>query len=217
MKNDKTPLELREPLLDAMLGHVPFDGWSDKALCHAAEDIGVSSEMAELAFPGGAMEAMEAHLVRADEKLATALAALDLMNMRIRDRITVAVRTRFEQAAEHREAVKRGVAAHALPQNIAAGAKAGWRTCDIIWRACGDTSTDHNWYTKRASLLAVYSSTLLFWLNDESDDYKETWAFLDRRIENVMQFEKAKFKMREACANAPSLGRFLGRLRYPHS
>ena len=217
MTTDKTPLELREPLLDAMLAHVPFDGWSDKALRHAAEDIGVSAEMAELSFPGGAMEAMEAQLVREDEKLAATLAGMDLMNMRIRDRITVAVRTRIEQAAKHREAVKRGVAVHALPQNVAAGMKAGWRTCDVIWRACGDTSTDHNWYTKRASLLGVYSSTLLYWLNDESEGFKDTWAFLDRRIENVMTFEKTKFKVREACAKAPSLSRFISRLRYPHA
>ncbi|WP_420429912.1 COQ9 family protein [Kordiimonas sp.] len=215
MTDDKTPLELRAPLLDAMLEHVPFDGWSTTALKHAADDLGVSTAMAELAYPGGAMEVLAAHLERADEDLRIALEALDLPAMRIRDRITIAVRTRFEQAAKHREAVRRGVSLHALPQNMAAGMKAGWRTADVIWRACGDTSTDHNWYTKRASLLAVYSSTLLYWLNDESDDFADTWAFLDRRIENVMSFEKAKFKMREACANAPSLSRFLGRLRYP--
>ena len=216
MTTDKTPLELREPLIEAMLTHVPFDGWSSKALSQAAADLGVSAEMAELAFPGGAMEAMETHLALEDERLAATLAEMDVMNMRIRDRITVAVRTRIEQAARHREAVKRGVAIHALPQNAVAGMKAGWRTCDVIWRACGDTSTDHNWYTKRASLLAVYSSTLLYWLNDSSEGFKDTWAFLDRRIENVMTFEKTKFKVREACANAPSLSRFISRLRYPH-
>ncbi|WP_020401353.1 COQ9 family protein [Kordiimonas gwangyangensis] len=217
MTTDKTPLELRVPLIEAMLSHVPFDGWSQKALENAAADLDVSPEMAELAFPGGAMEAMETHLVLADEKLAETLASLNLMDMRIRDRITLAVRTRIEQAGKHREAVKRGVAVHALPQNVAAGMKAGWRTCDTIWRACGDTSTDHNWYTKRASLLAVYSSTLLFWLNDESEGFEDTWAFLDRRIENVMTFEKTKFKMREACAKAPSLSNFISRLRYPHA
>jgi ubiquinone biosynthesis protein COQ9 len=216
MTTDKTPIELREPLIEAMLAHVPFDGWTSKALAHAAEDVGVSAEMAELAFPGGPMEAMETHLALEDQKLAETLAGMDLMNMRIRDRITLAVRTRVEMAAKNREAVKRGVAVHAMPQNMAAGMKAGWRTCDVIWRACGDTSTDHNWYTKRASLLAVYSSTLLYWLNDESDGFKDTWSFLDRRIENVMTFEKTKFKVREACANAPSLSNFISRLRYPH-
>jgi len=217
MTTDKTPIELREPLIEAMLAHVPFDGWTSKALAHAAEDVGVSAEMAELAFPGGAMEAMETHLALEDQKLAQTLAGMDLMNMRIRDRITLAVRTRVEMAAKNREAVKRGVAVHAMPQNMAAGMKAGWRTCDVIWRACGDTSTDHNWYTKRASLLAVYSSTLLYWLNDESDGFKDTWSFLDRRIENVMTFEKTKFKVREACAKAPSLSNFISRLRYPHA
>jgi ubiquinone biosynthesis protein COQ9 len=217
MTTHRTPLELREPLIEAMLAHVPFDGWTSKALAQAAQDVGVSTEMAELAFPGGAMEAMETHLVLEDQRLEAALAGLDLMNMRIRDRITLAVRTRIEMAAKHREAVKRGVAVHSMPQNMAAGMKAGWRTCDVIWRACGDTSTDHNWYTKRASLLAVYSSTLFYWLNDESEGFKDTWSFLDRRIENVMTFEKTKFKVREACAKAPSLSNFISRLRYPNT
>ena len=215
MTDDRTPLELRAPLVEAMLAHVPFDGWSEAALRNAAADIGVTPEMAELSFPGGAAEALDAHLQFADEKLKAALDALDLPAMRIRDRITIAVRTRFEQAAPHREVVRRAVALQAMPQHLAQGMKAGWRTSDVIWRACGDTSTDHNWYTKRATLMAVYSSVLLYWLNDDSEGYANTWAFLDRRIENVMSIEKAKFKMREAFANAPSLSRFLGRLRYP--
>lgn len=195
--------------------HVAFDGWSDKALAMAAEDLGVSREMAELAFPRGPIEVLELHLERADEILAETLGDLDLASMKIRDRITVGVKLRLEQNMHNREVIKRGLAMLALPQHMALGSKALWRTADVMWRAAGDTSTDHNWYTKRATLSAVYSSVLLYWLNDESEDFEDTWAFLDRRIENVMSIEKAKFQMRKACENAPSLSRFLGRLRYP--
>lgn len=195
--------------------HVAFDGWSDKALAMAAEDLGVSREMAELAFPRGPIEVLELHLERADEILAETLADLDLASMKIRDRITVGIKLRLEQNMHNREVIKRGLAMLALPQHMALGSKALWRTADVMWRAAGDTSTDHNWYTKRATLSAVYSSVLLYWLNDESEDFEDTWAFLDRRIENVMSIEKAKFQMRKACENAPSLSRFLGRLRYP--
>lgn len=212
---DMTPEELRLPLLDAMMNHVAFDGWSEKALHHAAEDLGISPEMAELAFPRGATEVLELHLAEADKRLASTLADLDLPSMKIRARITVAVRTRLEQNMAHREAVKRGLALLALPQHMAMASKALWQTCDVMWRAAGDTSTDHNWYTKRATLAAVYSAVLLYWLNDDSDENEDTWTFLDRRIENVMEIEKAKFKLRKATANAPSLSRFLGRLRYP--
>ncbi len=215
MPEERSPLELRHPLMEAMLSHVPFDGWTEKALRNAATDLGISPEMAELAYPGGAMEVLEAHLLDADDRMMAALAALDLPSMRIRDRITVAIRTRLEQNAEYREAIKRGLAVHAMPNHMAAGMKAGWRTADLMWRAAGDTSTDHNWYTKRATLLAVYSAVLLHWVGDESEGFESTWAFLDRRIENVMQFEKAKFQASEVCDKLPSLSRFLGRLRYP--
>ncbi|MFC4349347.1 COQ9 family protein [Kordiimonas lipolytica] len=214
-KDDRTPEELRLPLMEAMTDHVAFDGWTEKALANAAEDVGVSREMAELAFPRGAIEALELHLEDADRVLAAALAERDLASMKIRDRITVAVRTRLELNMSEREVIKRGLATLALPQHMALASKALWRTCDVMWRAAGDTSTDHNWYTKRATLAAVYSSVLLYWLNDESEDCADTWAFLDRRIENVMAIEKAKFQMRKACENAPTLSSFLGRLRYP--
>ena len=217
MTDDRTPEELRVPLMEAALSHVPFDGWTDKALKAAASDLGVSEGFAELSFPRGIIEVLEEHLADADRRLAAALDDMDLPSMKIRERITIAVRTRLEQNAEHKEAIRRGLVMLAMPQHAALGTKALWATCDVIWRAAGDTSTDHNWYTKRLTLSGVYSSVLLCWLNDESEDHTDTWAFLERRIENVMQFEKAKFRFREATANMPSLSRFLGRLRYPHA
>lgn len=212
---DRTPEELRKPLLDAMLTHVAFDGWTETSLKLAAEDVGVSREMAELAFPRGAIEVLEAHLEDADHTLEKALKEKDLPSLKIRERITLAIRTRLEQHNSNREAVRRGLATLALPQHLALGSKALWRTADTMWRAAGDTSTDHNWYTKRATLSAVYSAVLLYWLGDDSEDFEATWAFLDRRIEDVMKIEKAKFEMRKVCDNIPSLSRFLGHLRYP--
>lgn len=213
--SELTPEETRLPLMKAMLDHVPFDGWSSTALNNAALDLGVSPEFAELAFPGGAIEALGLHLDQADHEMTAALEALDLPSMKIRDRITVAVRTRLEQAQAKREVVRRGLFTLALPQNVTLASKALWRTADAMWRAAGDTSTDHNWYTKRATLSAVYSAVLLYWLNDDSEDLADTWAFLDRRIQDVMGIETAKYKFRQSTANMPSLSRFLGRLRYP--
>ncbi|MEX0299705.1 MAG: COQ9 family protein [Kordiimonas sp.] len=212
---DMTPEELRLPLLEAMLSHVAFDGWSAAALKLAAEDVGVSAEMAELAYPRGAMEVLELHLEQADKKLADALSDMDLPSMKIRERITVAIRIRLEQNTENREAVRRGLSLLALPTNVVTGSKALWRTADTMWQAAGDTSTDHNWYTKRATLSAVYSAVLVYWLSDDSEDFEKTWAFLDRRIEDVMKIEKTKFQARKMCENMPSISRFLGRLRYP--
>lgn len=214
-KQEPTPLELREPLLQAMMTHIPFDGWSEKALFAAAEDLGVSSGMAELAFPRSAIEALQLHLQKEDQILEDALDKLDLPSMKIRDRITIAVRTRLEYASGHREAVKRAMSLLALPHNVSIGTSAIWATSDIIWHATGDTSTDHNWYTKRMTLSALYSAVLIFWLNDDSEGFCDTWGFLDRRIEDVMKIEKTKFDIKKTLEHMPSISRFLGRLRYP--
>jgi ubiquinone biosynthesis protein COQ9 len=213
--SDMTPEELRKPLLAAMLPHVAFDGWTAPALALAAADIGVSEAMAELAYPRGPIEVLEEHLSQENAALADALAEKDLPSMKIRDRITLAVRTRLELGIETREVARRSMAVMALPQNMAMAPKALWRIADTMWRAAGDTSTDHNYYTKRITLSAVYSAVLLFWLSDESEGFEDTWAFLDRRIENVMTIEKTKWQMRKASENMPSLSRFLGHLRRP--
>jgi len=212
---DRAPDERRGELLEAMLAHVPFDGWTDKALVRGADDLGLDAAFVKLVFPGGPMEALEYWMDRADAAMVDELARRGVRDMRIRDRIATAVRVRLEQAAPHREAVRRAAGILALPQNTELAATGLWRTADAMWRAAGDTSTDYNYYTKRAILSGVYSSTLLAWMADDSEGFAETWAFLDRRIENVMQFEKVKGRLLKERESWPSLTRFLGRLRYP--
>ena len=213
--NDLTLEELRPLLVDALLAHVPFDGWTEAALSRAAEDLGIPADRARLVFPGGAIDMVDAYTARADEAMTARLEAMDIRSMKIRERIRMAVRVRLEQAAPHREAVRRAVSILALPQNAARSAKTLWRTADAMWRAAGDTATDYNYYTKRLTLGGVYSSTLLVWLDDQSEDLSETWGFLDRRIEGVMRFEKTKARVQSLANRRPSLTRFLGRLRYP--
>jgi ubiquinone biosynthesis protein COQ9 len=208
--------ELKPHLIDAMLTHVPFDGWTHAAVDAAAADLGLLPAMARLAFPGGAIDMVDAYIATADVKMAAALDTDAFRALKVRQKITTAIRTRLEQAAPHREAIRRSAAVLALPGNAGRAARLTWRTADSIWRACGDTSTDLNHYSKRALAGAVYATTLLYWLNDESPDFTETWAFLDRRIAGVMQIETAKARLRQVAGGERlSLARFLGRLRYP--
>lgn len=205
-----------ERLLAAILPHVTFEGWSDAAFRAAASDAGIAPELARAVCPRGAIDLAVAFHRQGDRAMEDALAAEDLAALRFRDRVARAVRLRLEGA--DREIVRRGASLFALPQNAAAGAGLIWGTADAIWRALGDTSDDINWYSKRATLAAVYSATVLFWLADESEGHQATWEFLDRRIEGVMRFEAFKTKVREN----PVLGRMLegplkalGRVRPP--
>ena len=177
----------RRRLLDRTLDHVPFDGWTMTALQRAAADEGLDGATAVNAFPGGPAELVAFHSAEADRRLLESLQAMDLASMRVRDRIATAVRLRLEQNAEHREAIRRALAFLALPQNGPLALKCLYRTVDAMWYAAGDTSTDYNFYTKRMLLSGVYSSTLLFWLNDDSEGHAETWAFLSRRIDEVLK------------------------------
>ncbi|MGH1367847.1 MAG: COQ9 family protein [Maritimibacter sp.] len=182
-------------LLNAALNHVPFDGWSDAALAAALADAGMTPEQGKAIFPRGAVDMAFAYHKLGDAQMVERLAAEDLGALKFRERIARAVEFRLEVA--DKELVRRGMALFALPQYAADGSRALWETAGLIWETLGDSSTDINWYTKRATLSAVYSSTVLYWLGDESLDHAATRAFLDRRIENVMQFEKVKAKARE--------------------
>ena len=192
----------RARILDAALLHVPFDGWSEATLAAAARDAGVERALARSLFPRGPRDLALAYHRRGDARMADALRAEPRRDLRFRDRIAHAVRTRLQQS--DREAVRRGATLFSLPQNAADGARSLWETADAIWTALGDSSDDLNWYSKRASLAGVYGSTVLFWLGDDSAGQAETWAFLDRRIEDVMRIEKAK-----AAVAANPLGRAL--------
>lgn len=210
--------DARARILDAALPHVVFDGWTRATLDAAIADSGVDAGLARLAFPRGGIDMALAFHRRADRALAEELAGADLAAMRIRERVTHCVRRRLELLADDREAVRRGTALLALPLYAAEGAKAIWETADIIWKGCGDTSEDYNWYTKRMILGSVYSATLLYWLGDQSPGFENTWAFLDRRIEDVMRFEKAKAQLRSnPIARAAMWGpmQVLNRLKAP--
>ncbi len=182
---------LTDQLLDAALMHVAFDGWSEATFRAAAADAEIPLPTARAAFPRGAVDLALAFHARGDRAMLDRLKSEDLSGLRFRDRIAAAVRYRLE-AVEDKEAVRRGTTLFALPMHAADGAKAIWGTCDKIWDALGDTSTDANWYTKRATLSGVYGATVLFWLGDDSPDHGATWAFLDRRIDDVMRIEEVK-------------------------
>ncbi|MEK6205211.1 MAG: COQ9 family protein, partial [Amylibacter sp.] len=186
-----------ERLVTAALPLVSFDGWSANTLENAIKDTGINPGLAHQACPRGAVDLALAFHRMGDAKMQEALAMADLSDMRFRDQIAKAVQLRIEVVANQKEAVRRGVTLFALPTNASEGARALWATTDKIWNVLGDTSEDVNWYTKRATLSAVYSATLLYWLGDDSADSAETWAFLDRRIDNVMQFESVKAKLKD--------------------
>jgi ubiquinone biosynthesis protein COQ9 len=179
--------ETRETLRAAALAHVPFDGWTGRALRAGAADLGLDAARAANAFPGGPAELLESFSAEIDRRMLVELEARDLESLKHRQRIGTAVRVRLGLLAPYREAVRRGLSFLALPRHAALGAKCLFRTADAIWHAAGDTSTDYNFYTKRMLLAGVYSATLLFWLNDESEGFAETWAFLDRRIGEVVK------------------------------
>ncbi|WP_340109240.1 COQ9 family protein [Pikeienuella sp. HZG-20] len=189
--------ETRAKLMEAALFHAPFDGWSDVTWRAALKDSGVDEASARAAAPRRGLDLAVAFHRAGDAELIRIANETDLTALRYSERVAKLVRTRIEIAGRHREAVRRAATLFSLPLNAAEGARLIWGTADTIWRALGDTSEDFNWYSKRAILSGVYSSTLLYWLGDHSDGAERTWAFLDRRISGVMRFEKAKARARE--------------------
>jgi ubiquinone biosynthesis protein COQ9 len=212
---DPTLDEIRAALAPLIAETAAFDGFSDAALADAAQRAGVDPDVARLAFPGGGRDMVDAWFASIDAAMARRWPAAKLAPLKIRERITTLVETRIDLLAGTRESLRRALALLALPANALHAAKLGWRAADLMWRLAGDTATDYNHYSKRAILGAVYGSTMAVFLNDESEGFADTRAFLARRIDSVMRFEAWKHRRASRSIERPSLARFVGRLRYP--
>jgi len=180
----------KDRLLEATLPNVLFDGWSLAALRAGAQAIELPEAEIVRLFPDGGPEAALWLDDWADRRMITALQTIDLGALKVRERVATAVRCRLEALAPHREAVRRAISLKASPWGAAKAAEIVYRTVDAIWYAAGDTATDFNFYTKRALLAAAYGPTVLYWLNDSSEGSAETFAFLERRLGEIMQIPK---------------------------
>jgi ubiquinone biosynthesis protein COQ9 len=211
---DLTLDEMRLALAPAIADAAAFDGWSEAAVDSAALANQVDPAVARLAFPGGAMDMICAWIETIDQAMAGAFTPEALAAMKIRERIRALVQFRLDAVGGREEALKRALATMAMPRNVARALKTGWRSADAMWRLAGDTATDYNHYTKRAILAGIYGATLAAYADDHSEGKADTRAFLERRIDGVMSFEKAKAQFLQP-REGFSMTRFLGRLRYP--
>ena len=195
---------LKDKILLATLAHVPFDGWSRAALKLGVLDAGLERDLGLGAFPGGMVEVAAYCSAYFDRRMVEELERQNITEMKVSERVAAAVRARLEELAPHREACRRLLSFLALPPNAGLAASCTWKTVNAMWYAAGDTATDFNFYTKRALLASVYVSTVLYWLGDDSEDFADTWEFLDRRIAGVMRIPKIKARVAEALARIPS-------------
>jgi len=200
-KSDET---LKAAILEAALAHAGFDGFTDKVLETAGNEAGVNAAELTRLFPEGPLALIEFYSSSVDREMEERLATMDLPSVKIRLRITEAVKTRLAILKRHKEAARRAAAVLSLPMHAGLAAKLMYRTVDAMWRAAGDTATDFNFYSKRGILAGVYGSTLVRWFADASADEAATNEFLAARIENVMQFEKFKAKAKDALSNFPA-------------
>jgi ubiquinone biosynthesis protein COQ9 len=203
----------RVALLEATLSHAAFDGWSQKALDAGAKDAGIPLDRALNAFPGGMAEMLAFYHEVEDRHMLEAMARANVSDMRVRERIAFAVKARLQRNMGHREAIKSACSFLAMPHNATLALRVLYRTVDAMWYAAGDTATDFNFYTKRALLAGVYSATVLYWLNDRSAGAADTWAFLDRRIDEVMQVPKVLGKVGAFTSRLPNPFRVAQRVR----
>jgi ubiquinone biosynthesis protein COQ9 len=187
---------LRGQLADAVAGEASFEGWTRAALAAAGRRLDLPAGEADRLFPGGPIQILTYLSQRADLRTIEDMDKEGVATLKIRDRIKSAVRIRLERHSGEREAVRRALSLLSLPFNAGLALKLLYKTVDAMWYAAGDTSTDFNFYSKRATLAGVYSSTLLYWLNDRTPGAEATWSFLDRRIDDVMKIEKLKAQLR---------------------
>ncbi len=207
--------EVRARLAPLIAANAAFDGWSKEGVRGAARAAGIDEDVALYAFPGGQMDMIDAWIAATDHAMDTAFAPGQLAAMKVRERIAALVRWRLGHVQGQEEGVRSAMVIMAMPHHAARSLRLGWRSADAMWRLAGDTATDYNHYSKRALLAGIYAATLAVWVDDKSESKAETMAFLDRRIDGVMRFEKAKAQLLKPREERFSMARFLGRLRYP--
>lgn len=215
MTEVETLEDLRRRMAPAIADAAVFDGWSAEAVAQAATATGVDPALAAFAFREGGMAMISAWIDHVDATMAASVSGSALSNLKIRERIRRLVWARLEAVAGHEEALTRALSIMAMPRNLAASARLGWRSADAMWRLAGDTATDYNHYSKRAILGGIYAATLQVFARDRSEDKAETRAFLERRIDGIMRFEKTKARFLRKPDERFSMTRLLGRMRYP--
>ncbi len=204
----------RAAILEAFAPHAARQGWTEAAFRAASAEAGLTEGEALLACPKGAFDLFDAFAARADAAMLRALEGLDLPRMRIRERVKAAVQLRLEAQAPYKHAALAMTRALSNPLRAPEAARLIWRSADLVWRALGDTSTDGNFYSKRAILSGVLASTYARWFADDSEGHEATWSFLDARIENVMQFEKFKARLKPVGEAVESAIGVAARFRY---
>jgi ubiquinone biosynthesis protein COQ9 len=199
-------------VLEAALRLAPAQGWTWRMTRAAGQAIGFSEGETELLLPNGPADLAALLSRRHDAMALTALAEVDAGSLKIRQRIARAVEARLDAAAADESATRRWTGFLALPQNLQLAGRLTWESADVLWRWAGDVATDENHYSKRAILAGILTGALAIRL---SSGRANALAFVDRRIDNVMAFEKwkATTKFRPSDFVAEVAGA-LGRMRY---
>lgn len=217
MKTDDDGFELaREAVLARALDRAPFEGWTSPMLKAAGAEAGIEPAVVAAAFPGGVADLLAFWSEKADAAMLEAMASPEFAQKRIREKVASAVKARLDYLRLHKEAARRAAGTLALPSYAGLAPRLAWKTADAIWRGLSDKSTDFNFYTKRGILSAVWTTTFARWLADDAEDEAKTNDFLAARIENVMQYEKLKAKVRETgIFDLERPAEWLAKLRYP--
>ena len=190
--------EARDRALRAMLPIAAEEGWNWSTVRAGLAASGEDPALAESHFPGGPAEAVAAWADLADRDMEAAAAAEDLAALRTPRRIRRVVDLRFAAAAPHKRALRRAVSLLALPWNAGLALQVTARTASAMWYAAGDSSADFSWYTRRASLGAIYAATLAYWLRDDDPDTGDAMAFLDRRLADLARLQRRPSRGRAA-------------------
>lgn len=199
-----------QAVLDAAVARAPALGWNSRLVRAACEATGLSRGDEELLLPNGPRDLAALLSRRHDARALKALEATPAQTLKIRERIAAGVSARMEAGAADLEATKRCAAFLALPLNADLGLRLAWESADAIWRWAGDTATDENHYSKRAILSGILIPALTMrWF----DGREPAEAFVARRIENVMAFEKWKAG-KDFAAPLRKAAETLGRMRY---
>ena len=185
-------------ILLQLLKNVPFDGWTWDALYNSAIDLNIFKNDLTEKDKSNLRNHYDNEIVNAikkfndylDNEMIKKFKKAKLVNQKIPVKIKNLIMFRLNTSYEYKDAIRSSISIMSFPRNSKLALKMLYKTCDEMWRASNDKSTDFSFYTKRLVLSGVYTSTLFYWLNE--NDSKKVENFLDRRLYDIHRFGKIK-------------------------
>lgn len=192
-------MENKAEITNKFIESLLFEGWSQKTLEKAIEAAGVDKNQMAILYPGGIAEFTQEFIDECNKQALQIAAEPSFIKLKTQEKVRELIFARIKTyhfKLQNLEALKKFMAFNVKPFQVGDSLKNIYDFSSDVWYAIGDKSTDFSFYTKRLSLSLIYSKSMLYSLNDKSENLQSTQKFIQNSIDGLMKINKLKAKIK---------------------